>query len=222
VVDINSGAIAQRLDYEFGNVLSDSAPGFQPFGFQSGLYDNDSGFVQFGARWFDPHTGRWFSKDSLLLATGWNVYTFCGNDPISFMDPWGLFRFGKRPLGSLPRWTMSPSGTLADLWNIQTVHEQGFFEDGSAENIGLDRSGPLRGENPSNYILKGPQYDDDLMREAMQNADFGEYSLIGQRWWKFWEPGNKRRYKNNCQDYADRLREEYECLKKEYEQEQYK
>ena len=38
------GAIAQRLDYdEFGNVLADTNPGFQPFGFAGGLYDRDTG-----------------------------------------------------------------------------------------------------------------------------------------------------------------------------------
>ena len=37
VVDAATGAIAQRLDYDsFGNVLLDTNPGFQPFGFQSG------------------------------------------------------------------------------------------------------------------------------------------------------------------------------------------
>ena len=37
VVDSATGAIAQRLDYDsFGNVLLDTAPGFQPFSFQSG------------------------------------------------------------------------------------------------------------------------------------------------------------------------------------------
>jgi len=91
VVDVNSGAIAQRIDYDsFGNVVSDTNPGFQPFGFQSGLYDPDTGFVQFGARWYDPLTGRWLSKDSLLLAAGWNVYAFCANNPVNMVDPFGL------------------------------------------------------------------------------------------------------------------------------------
>lgn len=91
VIDTATGTIAQRIDYDsFGNVVSDSAPGFQPFGFQSGLYDNDTGFVQFGARWYDPITGRWLSKDPLLLAAGWNVYAFCANNPVNFVDPFGL------------------------------------------------------------------------------------------------------------------------------------
>jgi hypothetical protein len=40
VVNTTSGAVAQRQDYDsFGQVLADTNPGFQPFGFAGGLYD---------------------------------------------------------------------------------------------------------------------------------------------------------------------------------------
>ena len=91
VVNAATGAIAQRLDYDsFGRVLADTAPGFQPFGLQSGLYDPDTGLVHFGARWYDASTGRWLSKDPILLEGGLNLYAFCGNDPVNFVDPLGL------------------------------------------------------------------------------------------------------------------------------------
>jgi RHS repeat-associated protein len=81
----------QRLDYDsFGRVLRDTNPGFQPFGFQGGLYDPDTGLVEFGCRWYDAETGRWISKDPILLDGGWNVYAFCDNDPINRTDPSGL------------------------------------------------------------------------------------------------------------------------------------
>jgi choice-of-anchor A domain-containing protein/RHS repeat-associated protein len=90
VVNADTGAVAQRLDYDsFGNVSQDTNPGFQPFGFKSGLYDSDAGLVHFGARWYDPSTGRWISKDSILLEGGLNLYAFCGNDPVNFSDPMG-------------------------------------------------------------------------------------------------------------------------------------
>jgi hypothetical protein len=59
VVDASTGAIAQRVDYdEWGVVLADSNPGFQPFGFAGGLYDRDTGLVRFGARDYDGPTSR--------------------------------------------------------------------------------------------------------------------------------------------------------------------
>ena len=43
-VDAITGAVVQHMDYDaFGNVVSDSNPGFQPFGFSGGLYDPDTG-----------------------------------------------------------------------------------------------------------------------------------------------------------------------------------
>lgn len=68
----------------------DTNPGFQPFGFQGGLYDPDTGLVEFGCRWYDAETGRWISKDPILLDGGWNVYAFCDNDPINCIDPTGM------------------------------------------------------------------------------------------------------------------------------------
>jgi RHS repeat-associated protein len=75
---------------EFGNVTSDTNPGFQPFGFAGGLYDRDTGLIRFGARDYDPMTGRWTAKDPLLfegLVT--NFYEYVVNDPIRFIDPEG-------------------------------------------------------------------------------------------------------------------------------------
>ena len=94
VVNTETGDVAQRLDYDsFGRVLRDTNPGFQPFGFQGGLYDPDTGLVEFGCRWYDAETGRWISKDPILLDGGWNVYAFCDNDPVNRADPSGLYSF---------------------------------------------------------------------------------------------------------------------------------
>jgi RHS repeat-associated protein len=91
VVNAQTGEVAQRLDYdEFGRVLRDSNPGFQPFGFQGGLYDRDTGLVHFGARWPDPVTGRWLSNDPIGISGGLNQYVCSDNNPVNFSDPFGL------------------------------------------------------------------------------------------------------------------------------------
>ncbi len=91
VIDPQSGAIAQALDYdEFGNTLRDTSPGFQPFGFAGGLADTDTKLVRFGARDYDSETGRWLSKDPILFSGGdTNLYGYTWNDPINFIDPDG-------------------------------------------------------------------------------------------------------------------------------------
>lgn len=50
VINTINGSIVQRLDYdEFGNIISDTNPGFQPFGFGGGIYDRDTKLTRFGA-----------------------------------------------------------------------------------------------------------------------------------------------------------------------------
>jgi RHS repeat-associated protein len=87
VIDANTGTVAQRIDYdEFGRVLADSNPGFQPFGFAGGIYDADTGLVRLGARDYDPEIGRWTLKDSSQFAGGFNLYAYASNDPINRID----------------------------------------------------------------------------------------------------------------------------------------
>jgi RHS repeat-associated protein len=91
VVDTVSGAIAQRIDYDaFGVVQADTAPGFQPFGFAGGLADPLTGLVHFGAREYDPLTGRFTTLDPLGFAGGdTNLYRYALGDPVNRIDPTG-------------------------------------------------------------------------------------------------------------------------------------
>jgi RHS repeat-associated protein len=110
VVNTSTGAIAEQITYdEFGNVISDSNPGFQPFGFAGGLYDQDTKLVRFGARDYDPSTGRWTAKDPVFFSGGdTNLYGYVLNDPVNKIDragldgdfPWGdLQSVGLKALG---------------------------------------------------------------------------------------------------------------------------
>ncbi|MCB1765327.1 MAG: hypothetical protein KDJ22_04575 [Candidatus Competibacteraceae bacterium] len=88
VVNTADGSIAQQMKYdEFGNVVEDTNPGFQPFGFAGGLYDADIGLVRFGARDYDAETGRWTAKDPILFGgEDSNLYGYVVNDPINIVD----------------------------------------------------------------------------------------------------------------------------------------
>jgi len=91
VVNTSDGSVAQRMDYdEFGNVLLDTNPGFQPFGFAGGLSDQHTGLVRFGARDYDALTGRWTAKDPIRFGgAGINLYEYVLNDPVNWIDPTG-------------------------------------------------------------------------------------------------------------------------------------
>lgn len=100
VVDAQTGAVVQSMVFDsFGQVIQDSNPGFQPFGFAGGLYDSDTKLVRFGARDYDSETGRWTSKDPILFKGGsTNIFGYVDSDPINFIDPSGTFIFPVIPL----------------------------------------------------------------------------------------------------------------------------
>jgi RHS repeat-associated protein len=111
VINANTGTVVQRRDYdEWGRVLSDTAPGCQPFGFAGGLYDRDTGLVRFGVRDYDPQTGRWTNKDPIRFeGATTNLYEYVGNDPVNVIDP----------DGRVPQWIKA----LVIFWKLITGDE---------------------------------------------------------------------------------------------------
>lgn len=128
VVNVATGAVAQRMEYDsLGRVLTDTAPGFQPFGFAGGLYDPQTKLTRFGAREYDAATGRWTAKDPLLFLPGeTNLYAYASNDPVNGVDPDGLFGWTVGfTIGAGAGWGFSFSGGYGfDL-------SRGFFAYGS-------------------------------------------------------------------------------------------
>ncbi|MDY6950912.1 MAG: RHS repeat-associated core domain-containing protein [Thermodesulfobacteriota bacterium] len=88
-----SGNVVKRIEYDsFGNILNDTNPSFDiPFGFAGGLHDCETGLVRFGFRDYDPDVGRWTAKDPIGFAAGdTDLYGYCLNDPMNWIDPLGL------------------------------------------------------------------------------------------------------------------------------------
>jgi RHS repeat-associated protein len=95
-VDAATGEVVRRMELDpWGVVTADTAPGFHPFGFAGGLYDDATGLVRFGARDYDPSLGRWTTPDPLGLAGGdTNLYAYRRGDPVNGSDPLGLQSLG--------------------------------------------------------------------------------------------------------------------------------
>jgi len=122
VVNTGTGDIMQRLDYdEFGNLTQDSNPGFQPFGFAGGLYDQHTKLTRFGARDYDAETGRWTAKDPIRFQGGdTNLFGYVLNDPVNQVDPRGLDTITLGGTLRIPSW-------LGKIANPEVPGQGAFF-----------------------------------------------------------------------------------------------
>ncbi len=91
---LDNGALVRKVTYDsFGVPIRDSRPElFIPIGFANGLLDRDTGLVRFGYRDYDPEIGRFLCPDPARDMRGdGDLYNYCADDPVSMVDPNGLW-----------------------------------------------------------------------------------------------------------------------------------
>ena len=100
----------QSYTYDaYGNIQSQSGTVRQPFTFTGREFDTETGLYFYRARMYDANVGRFTQKDPIGFKGGdvnlrryvdsvgkplldVNLYRYTGNDPINYIDPWGLDR----------------------------------------------------------------------------------------------------------------------------------
>ena len=76
-------------DYDaFGVEKSPDEMDVNPWRYCGEYYDVETGTVYLRARYYNPTLGRFTSEDP--AGDGLNWYTYCANNPVGFVDPWGL------------------------------------------------------------------------------------------------------------------------------------
>jgi RHS repeat-associated protein len=87
----SSQATTATRQYDaFGVQVSSSGSAASPFGY-AGAHgyqeDTDSGVTLVGHRYYDQSAGRFLSRDPLEVGRNW--YSYCGNNPVRWIDPLG-------------------------------------------------------------------------------------------------------------------------------------
>ncbi|MCX5709329.1 MAG: RHS repeat-associated core domain-containing protein, partial [Candidatus Omnitrophica bacterium] len=85
-----TGVSTNSNDYDsFGNTITQSGTSSNPYQYSTKELDS-TGLIYFGARYYDPKIGRFITPDPSGMVDGPNLYLYCNNDPINWIDPWGL------------------------------------------------------------------------------------------------------------------------------------
>ncbi|MCB9748004.1 MAG: hypothetical protein H6755_06320 [Candidatus Omnitrophica bacterium] len=96
----NTGAVVESYTYDaFGNPSIFDASHQQlatsninnPYMFTGRRWDEETGIYYYRARQYDPLIGRFLQRDPLGYFDSMNLYAYTLNNPINFIDPYGLY-----------------------------------------------------------------------------------------------------------------------------------
>ena len=96
IVNLAGATVLDHRAYDaFGNITAESSPSNGDWlGYNGGYMDVASGYIKFGARWYDPSTGGWTTRDPSGFGGGdYNLSRYVGNGPTDGTDPTGLRYF---------------------------------------------------------------------------------------------------------------------------------
>jgi RHS repeat-associated protein len=65
-----------------------------PFRLPGQYYDAETGLHYNYFRYYDPTTGRYVTPDPIGLRGGINLWPYTANNPLRWIDPWGLWTIG--------------------------------------------------------------------------------------------------------------------------------
>jgi RHS repeat-associated protein len=145
VIDSN-GSVLNHLVYDsFGKVIGETNPlvNFR-LGYTGQERDPETGFNYYGKRLYDPGLGRFISPDPTGFSAGdANLYRYVGNNPVNFVDPFGLcgssnFDFlSGNDSGGIQKIHADYAKLLAEYdldGNLIASNEGGFGDDGTTNN----------------------------------------------------------------------------------------
>jgi RHS repeat-associated protein len=85
------GNAVQKYDYDsFRNLKQGLGPIDQPYTYTGKEWDSETGLYYYRARYYDPSSGRFISRDPIGFNGGINQYAYVRNNPLKYIDPRGL------------------------------------------------------------------------------------------------------------------------------------
>jgi RHS repeat-associated protein len=122
LLDANANVAAAYQYDPFGVPRGPANTLSQPMQFSTKPYDEKTGLSYYGYRFYVPSIGHWLTRDPMWEAGGINLYGFVENNPINFIDPWGLEDSDPaRRLGDAVECRINQSG-LPQMMNAHPFH----------------------------------------------------------------------------------------------------
>jgi RHS repeat-associated protein len=102
----SAGAVTDTYEYDaFGNLIASTGSTPNAYLYRGERYDSDLGLYYLRARWYNPVTGRFMTRDpyqgSIYDPASLHRYNYARANPVNFIDPSGRDAASEYPLFSL-------------------------------------------------------------------------------------------------------------------------
>ena len=105
IYDIDGNRVVTYNYDAWGNILSitgtkaSTIGRYNPFRYRGYYYDNETGLYYLNSRYYDPSSVRFLNADVYINGNGdiigFNLFAYCGNNPVMGYDPEGTINWGK-------------------------------------------------------------------------------------------------------------------------------
>lgn len=124
LVYANTGANAAQYEYgPFGEAIKlvEKSGKVNPFRFSTSFVDEETHFIAYGLRYFNPSQGRWLNRDPIGEMGGINLNAFLNNETLAMTDVHGS-------QSAMDAIKQSLSTQYNDFGQYETVKATGFYD----------------------------------------------------------------------------------------------
>jgi len=161
-----TGSLTQTYTFDsFGNQTSSFGSLTNPFRYTAREFDAETNLYYYRARYVNESVGRFLSEDPARFYAGVNFYAYVRNEPIDFVDPYGL------ECAQITPWLEIPGMLAPNSRQPYSSFEQGLFWHRESWDFA---NGP-EGSTPNSCICKWTATRTRLRKFYRENVTEGAW-----------------------------------------------
>jgi RHS repeat-associated protein len=132
----NTGAVVGTATYNAYGQTTATTGTTTPLGYGGQYTDPETGLIYLRARYYDPTTGQFLTRDPATALTA-QPYGYSTDNPVNLADPTGLTTIGACGTGSVDAGVVQATGTVCGIHSLSDGSSAATLTGGGGVGLGL-------------------------------------------------------------------------------------